>query len=414
MSQTLPTILQIIPELDTGGAELSAVEIAEALARAGANSLVATEGGRLEGRVRDAGAEIIPFSAATKNPFRMLSNVGALERLIRERHIDLVHARSRAPAWSALGAARRARVPFVTTYHGAYNEKGRLKNLYNSVMARSDVVIANSGFTAGLIRARYGTPESRIRVIHRGVDCDSFDPAAIPDDVVGSLRAQWGVPAAARIVLVPARLTAWKGQRIVIDAAGILKSQGEASDVRFVMAGDAQGRNDYLAALRARVQELGLDNRVFFVGHVSDMAAAYRSAWLTVIASIEPEAFGRVAIETQAMAVPVIATALGAPPETVLAQRTRDDEAFTGWLVPPGDADALAAHLATALAMPPLERARMGARARDHVLQHFTLRAMKIETLAVYDHLLGTELRARFVAGPLPHGGRTDASSGLT
>lgn len=395
MSHKPPTILQIIPELDTGGAELSAVEIAEALVEAGARALVATEGGRLADRVRDAGAEIIPFPAATKNPLRMLANVSALERLMQERGVDLLHARSRAPAWSALGAARRTRVPFVTTYHGAYNENGRLKNLYNSVMARSDIVIANSGFTANLVRARYGTPEARLRVIHRGVDCDHFNPAAVSEDRVAALRVQWGVPSSARIVLVPARLTAWKGQRVVIEAAGLLKAQGLHDDTCFVMAGDAQGRDDYLTSLRARAVELGVKDRVLFVGHVAEMAAAYRTASLTVIASIEPEAFGRVAIETQAMSVPVIATDIGAPPETLL---TEPADRITGWLVPAGDPARLADRLAAGLAMSPSNHAAMGRRARAHVLARFTLRAMKEQTLAVYDQLLGTDLRARFVA----------------
>jgi glycosyltransferase involved in cell wall biosynthesis len=398
LSHKVPTILQIIPQLDTGGAELSAVEIAEALAQAGAISLVATEGGRLERRVREAGAEIIPFPAATKNPLRILANVRALERLIHEWDIDLLHARSRAPAWSALGVTRRTRVPFVTTYHGAYNERGRLKNLYNSVMARGDVVIANSGFTADLVRKRYGTPEKRLRIIHRGVDCGRFDPAAIPGEHVAALRSQWDIAPSARIILVPARLTAWKGQRIVIEAAGILKDQGVLDDVCFVMAGDAQGRDDYLASLRRRCQELGLRDRILFVGHVADMVAAYRTAWATVIASIEPEAFGRVAIETQAMAVPVIATDIGAPPETVLSQQVTLADQITGWLVPSGDATVLAEQLANALAMSPSERGRMGERARAHVLRHFTLQAMKAQTLDVYDQLLGTDLRARFMA----------------
>lgn len=395
MSHKPPTILQIIPELDTGGAELSAVEIAEALVEAGARALVATEGGRLADRVRDAGAEIIPFPAATKNPLRMLANVRALERLMQERGVDLLHARSRAPAWSALGAARRTRVPFVTTYHGAYNENGRLKNLYNSVMARSDIVIANSGFTANLVRTRYGTPEARLRVIHRGVDCDRFNPAAVSEDRVAALRVQWGVPSSARIVLVPARLTAWKGQRVVIEAAGLLKAQGLHDDTCFVMAGDAQGRDDYLTSLRARAVELGVKDRVLFVGHVAEMAAAYRTASLTVIASIEPEAFGRVAIETQAMSVPVIATDIGAPPETLL---TEPADQVTGWLVPAGDPAGLADRLAAGLAISPSDHAAMGRRARAHVLARFTLRTMKEQTLAVYDQLLGTDLRARFVA----------------
>lgn len=398
MSYKPPTILQIIPHLDTGGAELSAVEIAEALAQAGARALIATEGGRLADRVRRAGAEIIPFPASSKNPLRMLANVRALESLIHARSVDLLHARSRAPAWSALGAARRTLVPFVTTYHGAYNENGRLKNLYNSVMARSDVVIANSGFTADLVRTRYGTPPERLRVIHRGVDCNHFDPAVLADDRVAALRAQWGVAPSARIVLVPARLTAWKGQRVVIEAAGILRAQGLHDDAVFVLAGDAQGRDDYLASLRARAVELGIKHRMCFAGHVEDMAAAYRAAYMAIIASVEPEAFGRVAIETQAMSVPVIATDIGAPPETLLTQPAVPAGQITGWLVPAGDPGVLAERLAAALAMSPSDHAAMGHRARRHVLGHFTLRSMKEQTLAAYDQLLGTDLRNRFMA----------------
>src|SRR5215813_12578334 len=166
-----PTILQIVPRLDTGGAELSTVEIAEALVRAGGRALVLTEpGGRLTARVTAAGGELIPFPAASKSPIRLLMNARAMTRLIRAQGIDLVHARSRAPAWSALLAARRTRVPLVTTYHGAYGEKNAAKRLYNGVMARGDVVIANSGYTANLIAARYATPRRRITVIHRGVD----------------------------------------------------------------------------------------------------------------------------------------------------------------------------------------------------------------------------------------------------
>lgn len=161
------------------------------------------------------------------------------------------------------------------------------------------------------------------------------------------------------------------------------------------MAGDAQGRDDYLTSLRARAVELGVKDRVLFVGHVAEMAAAYRTASLTVIASIEPEAFGRVAIETQAMSVPVIATDIGAPPETLL---TEPADQVTGWLVPAGDTAGLADRLAAGLAISPSDHAAMGRRARAHVLARFTLRAMKEQTLAVYDQLLGTDLRARFVA----------------
>ena len=180
MAPSRPTILQIVPHLDTGGAELSAVEIAQAVVRAGGRALVLAEaGGRLAPRVTAAGGELVAFPAATKNPIRMLANARAIARLAREESVDLIHARSRAPAWSALAAARRARVPFVTTYHGAYGETNAVKRLYNGVMARGDVVIANSGYTADLIAQRYGTSRQRIAVIHRGVDTRRFDPATI-------------------------------------------------------------------------------------------------------------------------------------------------------------------------------------------------------------------------------------------
>ena len=319
MAQASPTILQIIPRLDTGGAELSAIEITEALVGVGARALVATEGGRMAGRIGAAGGEIVPFPAGTKNPVRMLANAAALGRLIRAEDVALVHARSRAPAWSALLATRRAGVPFVTTYHGAYGERGRLKRLYNSVMARADVVIANSGYTRDLVRSRYGTPAERIAVIHRGVDLERFDPAAIGAERVAALRARWGVPAEVPVILQAARLTGWKGQRVLIEAVGLLAREGGLGDAHVVLAGDAQGRDGYAAALKGQAAALGLAERVHLAGHVDDIAAAYATAHVTVVASIEPEAFGRAAAEAEAMGSPVIATAIRAPPETILA-----------------------------------------------------------------------------------------------
>jgi glycosyltransferase involved in cell wall biosynthesis len=392
-----PTILQIIPQLDTGGAELSTIEIVEAISRAGGRALVATEGGRLSSRVTAAGGELIAFPAATKNPFRVLWNARALQRIIAARNVSLVHARSRAPAWSALLAARRARVPFVTTYHGAYAEQGSLKRLYNSVMARADVVIANSEFTAGLIRQRYRTDLARIRVIHRGVDCASFDPDAISPERLEALRRRWGIAASDRIVLQAARLTHWKGQSVLIEAAGILRSRAALpDDVAIILAGDAQGRDEYVDVLRHRIDVLGLNRSVHLVGHVDDIPAACAMAHVTVVPSIEPEAFGRAATEAQAMRSPVIATRLGAPPETVLAEPDARPDEITGWLVPPGDAGTLSIMLSRALTMTPGARKAIGDRARANVVEHFTLEAMKAATLQVYDELLGTNLAASF------------------
>jgi len=389
-----PTILQIIPELDTGGAELSAIEIAEAIVRAGGRALVLSEGGRLAPRIDALGGEFVPFPARTKNPARILWNARAIADIMRREGVDLIHARSRAPAWSALRAARATAKPFVTTYHGAYNENGRLKNLYNSVMARGDIVIANSRYTADLVKSRYGTPDDRIRVIHRGVDGAAFDPSAVSDKRKRDLREKWGVGPGQRIILQAARLTGWKGQRVVIDAARRLQASGGLKDSVFILAGDDQGRGGYRTELDGLVAASGLGGKVRLVGHVEDMPAAFALAHLTVIASTEPEAFGRTSTEAQAMGCPVIATAIGAPPETVLWDAT-DPRGITGWLVPPGDGAALAEAIVQGLALSAGQRAEMGGRARAHAITDFSLQAMRRATLEVYDGLLGTRLASR-------------------
>jgi glycosyltransferase involved in cell wall biosynthesis len=416
-----PTILQIIPQLDSGGAELSVVEITDAVVRAGGRCLVLAEPGRLAAAIEEAGGEVHPFPAATKNPLRILTNAGRIARIAAREGVDLIHARSRAPAWSALLAARRLGVPFVTTYHGAYNETNALKRLYNSVMARGDVVIANSRYTAGLIAARYGTPAERVEVIHRGVDTAAFDPARIAPERAAALRHSWGIAPEQRVILQAARLTRWKGQSVLIDAAARLKAQGRLQDAAVVLAGDAQGRDSYVEELRSRIARHGLQARVHIVGHVADMAAAYLAAHVTVVASTEPEAFGRTAIEAAALGCPVVATDIGAPPETVLAEErgerglTRGPSSHieiqpsdvraltpaggpTGWLVPPGNVAALAGRLAEALALAPPARAGMGERARQHVLANFSITSMQSSTLGVYDQLLSTTLRAGFAA----------------
>lgn len=394
-----PTILQIIPDLDTGGAERTTVEIAGAIVAAGGRAIVLSEGGRMERDLAAAGGEFVRFAAATKNPAKLLANAAAIARLIEREGVDLVHARSRAPAWSALAAARRTGRPFVTTYHGAYNEKGAAKKLYNSVMARGDLVIANSNFTADLVRARYATPAARIRVIHRGVDGAIFDPGRIAPERVAALRAAWDVRDGQRVVLQAARLTSWKGQGVLIEAARLLRdAPGDpGQDTVIVLAGDAQGREDYARALAQQIATAGLGDRVRLVGHVSDIPAAFAASYLGVVASTEPEAFGRAAAESQIMRCPVIATAIGAPQETVLTRENSGSDRRTGWLVAAGDAGALADALREGLTLPPEEHARIGARARANVIERFSLRAMRAKTLSVYDELLGTDLAAAFM-----------------
>ena len=405
--QGSPTILQIIPRLDTGGAEISTIETTEAVVRAGGRMIVLSEGGRLAPEIKRAGGELIEFPAATKNPVQILANSRYIAALVAQHDVDLLHARSRAPAWSALMAAKRTGKPLVTTYHGAYNRVGPLKNAYNSVMARGDLVVANSEFTARLIQEHHQVPAGRVRVIHRGVDLARFDPAAISAGRIAALRTAWGLAENQRVILHAARLTGWKGQRVLIDAVARLEAEGGLHDAVVIMAGDAQGRDGYTEELHSRIADVRLEDKVRLVGHCADIAAAYRLADVTVVASTEPEAFGRSVAEALAMGCPVIATDLGAPPEilrmgsnTASADERLETEsslrANFGWLVEPGDAAALAGRLGAALAISTSERDVAGRATRAHVAAYFSSEAMKRAKLAVYDELLGTHLLAAF------------------
>lgn len=293
-------------------------------------------------------------------------------------------------------AARRTGVPYVTTYHGIYNEGSRVKRLYNSVMARGDIVIANSRYTAELVRERYDIDAARVVVVNRGVDVGRFEAGLVDEARAAALRQAWGIAPSQRIILHAARLTRWKGQSVVVDAAARLLGQPGYEDVFVVLAGDAQGRDDYVNGLKSAIRSVGLEGRVRLVGHVTDMAAALALSSVVVIASIEPEAFGRTSVEAQAMGVPVIATLIGAPPDTVLAPPFHDAERATGRLVPPGDAALLAAALSELLSLTPAERRAMSQRASANARSNFTTRTLQRSTLAVYDRLLGTHLARQF------------------
>jgi glycosyltransferase involved in cell wall biosynthesis len=389
------TILQVVPRLDTGGSEQATVEIAEALTRAGARALVATEGGRLAIAVTQAGGEIVTLPLASKNPFTILANAKRLQRLIEERDVALVHARSRAPAWSAYLAARRTGRPFVTTYHGAYGTLGPLKAAYNSVMGRGDRVIANSRYTANLVAARHGLEQTRIRPIYRGIDEGAFDPLVVPPGPVAKLRERWGVARDIKIVLQAARLTGLKGHRQTIEAAATLAREGALDNAVIIFAGDAPGKAAYRQELIGLIARHGLEDKVRLVGHCHDMPVAFLAAHVALVPSLVPETFGRTSIEAQAMGCPVILSDIGALPETVVAPE-QDKARFTGWLVPPGDAAALAGAIGAALALSPEQRAAIGARASARATAEFALSQMQMKTLAVYDELLGTHLAQAF------------------
>jgi glycosyltransferase involved in cell wall biosynthesis len=378
------TILQVIPHLDAGGAERTTVEVAEALVAAGAKALVISAGGRLEGELTRAGAELIHFdSAGTKNPVRLYANARAFARIIRQRKIDLIHARSRAPAWSALWAARRTRTPFVTTYHGIYNARTAAKRFYNSIMARGDAIIANSDFTAGHVRKLYPAAANRIITIPRGVDLSRFSAERVGPSRRKPLQMEWRLPEAGgpAVILLPARMTGWKGHREAIRAAALLKERKDLS-WRMIFAGDAQGRRGYLEELSQLISSHGLEDRIAMVGHCSDMPAALALADIVIAPSNEPEAFGRVAAEAGAMGVPAIGSSIGAQGEII-------DHGRTGLIVPPLDPAALAAAIADLLDRGPEGRKAMGEAAAAHIREKFTTAALQKATLAVYDRLIG-------------------------
>lgn len=381
------TVLQIIPRLDAGGAERTTIDVAATLADAGARALVACEGGRLVSELQARGGIWVPFPAASKNPLQMYFASRRLAKLIRREGIDIVHARSRAPAWVALGAARKTGCAFVTTYHGAYSGRSSLKKLYNSIMARGDRVIANSHFTARRILDLNPEAEPRIRVIHRGTDLQIFNPSIMDAARVLRLRTEWGIEPDERIVLLAARLTAWKGQRVLIEAARLLVAEG-LRDVKFVLAGDPQGRTGYVESLDQQIREAGLEGVVVRTGHCADMPAAFMAASVVTVPSIEPEAFGRSAVEAQAMGKPVVVSDLGAVPETVLTPPAVPDSERTGWTVPAGNAEAMAAAIRGALELGVASRNDLALRARMHVERHFSLVQMCAGTLEVYSELL--------------------------
>lgn len=372
-----PVVLQVVPTLVTGGAERGCIDVALALAQAGAVPLVASQGGPMVAELDRAGIRHITLPLASKNPLVIRRNARKLEAIIREQGVDIVHARSRAPAWSAWLACQRSGARYMTTFHAPYNFKGGLKRWYNSVMARGERIIAISGFIRQHILDNYDVDPDRIRTIHRGIDNLTFAPERVSSARMIQLAKQWRLPDDKTVILLPGRLTRWKGQTVLIDALAKLGRK----DVCALLVGSDQGRTGYRQELEERVRRAGLDGLVKMTDHCNDMAAAYQLSAVVVSASQEPEAFGRVIVEAQAMGKPVIVTAIGAYQETVIPGET-------AWVVPPADADALAKALDEALSLTPEQSAAIGARARAFVADRYTKQRMCADTLAVYAELL--------------------------
>lgn len=377
------SVLQVLPSLVTGGVERGTVDIAAALVAAGWNAVVASAGGPMVRELDRAGAVHVTLPLDTKNPLKIRRNTAALVSLIGERGISIVHARSRAPAWSAKAAAARTGIPFVTTFHGTYG-MGPLgiKKPYNRVMADGDRVIAISQFIADVLTREYRAPPDRIRIILRGIDLAIFDPDRVNAQRVVQLSHRLGLTEAVPTIMLPGRLTAWKGHHLLIDALAILKARNKISELRCLMIGQDQGRTAYRESIETRAAASGVGDWVHVVTDCGDLPAAYRVSDVVVSASTEPEAFGRVVAEGQAMGRPVVAPAHGAAGEIVIA-------GVTGWLFTPNDPVSLADAISRALALTSAERISLAAQAIANARARFDKSEMCAKTLAVYRELVG-------------------------
>lgn len=373
------TVLQVLPSMEAGGGgvERGTVEIAQAITESGGRALVASNGGRLTHELKRVDAEHIQLPLASKNPFVMYGNISRLAHIIRAHDVDIVHVRSRAPAWSAYFAARQTGAHFVTTFHGTYGIENPIKRRYNAVMTKGERVIAISGFIAGHIRQHYGVPSSRIRIIHRGVDLDRFSPKKVTAERVIKLANQWRLTEGLPIVMLPGRLTRWKGQAVFIEAVAALNRR----DIRCLIVGSDQGRTDYRRELEALIEKHNLGEIMRLVDYCDDMPAAYMLSDAVVSASTDPEAFGRVVAEAQALGRLVVGPDHGGARELII-------ENETGWLTPPGDTAALAQAIDRALTYDTPARNRAAARAIINIRTHFSKQTMCTKTLDVYNEVL--------------------------
>ena len=373
------TILQVLPALISGGVERGTLEIASAIRDAGMNPLVASSGGPMIPHVHYHGGEHITLPLQEKNPLSIWKNAARLENLIREREVSLIHARSRAPAWAAFLAAKRTGIPLVTTVHGAYGIEHFLKRRYNRVMVKGARIIAISNYIREYITREYHPDPGIIRLIPRGVDDATFNPDKIIPDRIITLSRQWRLTEDhPRIILVPARISPIKGHRQVIDALSRL------ADVPFlcIFLGSDHGHEDYRRDLEQEIRARGLEGRVRIAGNTNFMNEAYSLSDLVLIPSIKPEAFGRISIEAQAMGKLVVAFDHGGVRETIIANET-------GYLISPGDTQALAEAIRFGLSRSPDMVEAMSIFARNHIRRNFSLSQMKNKTIEVYRELLG-------------------------
>ena len=375
------TVLQIASSLDASDAGRAAIDVAGALAEAGARPLVAAPPGALVSELQAKGGVWLPFPSRAKNPLAMLLNGRRLRGILAREKVDLVHARSRPAGWMALGATRACHLPFVTSLHQVSPGQSIIRQRYSAVMVRGDVVLAGSRFAAAAIAGLYPLAAARVVLIRPGVDLRRFAPEAIAAARVQTLRHVWQVAPDERIILLVGRPSVWKGHKVLIEAVGQLIATG-LRDVKLVFIGE--GRGSAGREIEQAVKAARLGDRVRAVGACADMPAALLAAAVVVVPSIEPEAFGRVVVEAQALGTPAVVSDVGAVPETILAPPDAGTAKRTGWRVSPSDPTLLADALREALALGASGRDALALRARKQAAERFSVERMARETLDAY------------------------------
>ena len=377
-------VLQVIPKLGYGGAETGCFDVAHYLTENNCKSFIVTSGGELTKFINKKKVKLIRLPVHSKNPLLIIFNAIVLICIILFHNISIVHARSRAPAWSCLIATKLTRAKFVTTFHGTYNFSGKLKKLYNSVMVRSDLIIAGSNFIFSHIKDNYSEfleLKKKFLVIFRGINVDYFDASTKLETDEKKLLNKWEINKEKKIILMPGRLTSWKGQELFIEAINLVKIELGYEAFHAVVLGSDQGRDLYKKKLVRLTEQYRLTNQIKFIDHCSDMALAYKVSDIIVSASIEPEAFGRVAVEAQSMEKLIIASNIGGSNETII-------DGKSGFLFESGDASSLSKKIIKAITMDDASIETIGREGRKNIIKKFNVEKMCFSTYSEYKRLL--------------------------
>ncbi len=377
-------VLQVIPKLGYGGAETGCYDLAHYLPENGCESFIVTSGGELTKFIDKKKVRLIKLPVHSKNPLIMVFNTILLILIIFFYKISIVHARSRAPAWSCLIATKLTGRKFVTTFHGTYNFHSKIKRFYNSVMVKSNLVIAGSNFIFSHIKKNYSDyldMKNKLLVIFRGINVDYFDPTTKTEEEEKSLLKSWGIEENKKIILLPGRLTTWKGQELFLEAINLVNIQLGYEAFYAVILGSEQGRDLFKKKLIRLSEQYRMTKQVKFINHCKDMALAYKVSDIIVSSSIEPEAFGRVAVEAQSMAKVIIASNIGGSNETVIDEKT-------GYLFKSGDANSLCKKILKVLNLDETSLKSIGIEGRKNIVNKFNVEKMCFSTYSEYKKLI--------------------------